>query len=1329
MNIQRFIGVTLALFVVQFLNAQQALLNISVADSRTGYAIPAVIELTGSDSITRYELIPGQSLAQLLKPDKYAVRCRATGYVNQQASYTLAPLQLLRLRIQLDPVKAQKPELPKGKAVVSGYVRDEDTQLPIADVLVQSTTGASVHTGADGYFEFESTDYTPKGTDGVQPVRCQLQFTKQGYATFNYQNLPLYEDKLCLKVSLKQGAESQTLQWKHKLIEMAGAATEQEMPATEAAAQAATSCSVPQVVRLNTGGSNLPCTSCSGCVSVVQLSLENYVSTGLDDEWIASWNDESLKAGAVAYRTYGAYWVNHPMNANYDIVAYPCKQHWNGTTTSSYTANAAAATAGQVLVDGNNAIAFSEYAAETNNFGCGNGYTGCTTCGAPVWPCVSDAVCAGATSSGHWRGMCQWGSHRWAQQAQLYTWILDHYYTPGNLSLCYGQPTSCSAAPANNSCYSPATLTVGNNCTTTAGDVCLATQSIAPAACSGSTAATALDVWYTITPNQSNVTITCQSGTNTNAVLGLYTGTCPNFTLLQCSDSTTTGGRERIDAALTAGTTYFVRVYDYNGNTAGTDFMLCAQYSMPDLIITTGSATAPSTVAAGATFTVSCSETNLGVASSTANATGVWLSTDTFLNTGTDVYLGAITGFGLLLPGSASAVLNNSISTASATAAGNYYLLLRADNGLVVAESDEQNNVTALPITITCYIPPAATPGFGTTGCGAGTATFLGAPLMWNATAPYYQVYCSKYPFGTANLILDTCTANTSLPLNIGNPLQPGMVYRWNMRSSSNCSNSSCSSAISNAYYFHVPPVISYSGNDTVPVGTPLTLTTSVQNPGAGAIVTYNWYKNNVLVKSSADNFYSEIATCGKADFRLTITYYGSSVCPPAITTASSLTKTIDIIAAASLSLSATPNAICTGQTSQVFLTANYAGDSSATFSWWGAPGVINENTYTANSVNQTTTIYCTVTSNKTCVLPAQLTDSITILVTQAVTPTIQVVAEDSAFCAGNWATVLASSQFGGSGGFYYWFKNGAYAGSTDSVFTSAVTNGDSISCMLVSTYGCVTRDTVYSSPVKFTVFPLPAVTACCDTVRCEGPVALYGTGNGLYIWMDTVGTVLSNNTSLLVDPAGEGAYLLTISDTNGCINTSQKVYVGTAITKPPVAQFGLADSLNELQGCTICFENQSMNTGQSNWWFGNGMSQQNDSLQVCHTYLAAGVYNVQLQTIETCGVVSDTAYVQHLVTVSQNCGATALSDLQALRFELLPNPSHGSLTIKADVAGAPQTALVIYNVLGEVVWQKNWQQVAFIDEEVYLQVPAGMYFVQLKAGRQINTLKLEIIR
>lgn len=163
--------------------------------------------------------------------------------------------------------------------------------------------------------------------------------------------------------------------------------------------------------------------SCKSCSTVATVSMETYVKRVLPNEWFPSWNAESLKAGAIAIRSYGAYYVYHPVSSSFDICDNACCQVYT-TTQDSRTDAAVDATAYIYLLDSSNNIAFAEYSAENNNTGCGNCYTG---------TCLSDSVCCGATANGHGRGMCQWGSQRWAaNQGKTYDWIVDHYYTQNN---------------------------------------------------------------------------------------------------------------------------------------------------------------------------------------------------------------------------------------------------------------------------------------------------------------------------------------------------------------------------------------------------------------------------------------------------------------------------------------------------------------------------------------------------------------------------------------------------------------------------------------------------------------------------------------------------------------------------------------------------------------------------------------------------------------------------------------------------------------------------------------------------------------------------------
>jgi hypothetical protein len=175
--------------------------------------------------------------------------------------------------------------------------------------------------------------------------------------------------------------------------------------------------------------------SCSSCGSVVTVSMETYTRRVLAKEWISSWNAESLKAGSIAIRSYGAWYVYHPISGSYDICNTTCCQVYS-TTEYTSTNNATAATANIYLVDTAGNIPRSEYSAENND---STGADGCGNCYTSNKPndgiCLSDNVCCGTTKNGHGRGMCQWGTQRWAANRGMgYAWITDHYYAAYNYS-------------------------------------------------------------------------------------------------------------------------------------------------------------------------------------------------------------------------------------------------------------------------------------------------------------------------------------------------------------------------------------------------------------------------------------------------------------------------------------------------------------------------------------------------------------------------------------------------------------------------------------------------------------------------------------------------------------------------------------------------------------------------------------------------------------------------------------------------------------------------------------------------------------------------------
>ncbi len=154
--------------------------------------------------------------------------------------------------------------------------------------------------------------------------------------------------------------------------------------------------------------------SCSGRVD--EIPFEEYVRGVLPHEWIPSWHEESLKAGAVAIRTYAAFLVES--GGRYD-----CAHVDDTTSTQVYeedyhprTDEAVLATEGLYVVDEAGELILAEYSAEN---------------GDPTEFGVTDSVCSGETVFGHGRGTCQWGSQRWATSGRSFDEIVTHYY-PGS---------------------------------------------------------------------------------------------------------------------------------------------------------------------------------------------------------------------------------------------------------------------------------------------------------------------------------------------------------------------------------------------------------------------------------------------------------------------------------------------------------------------------------------------------------------------------------------------------------------------------------------------------------------------------------------------------------------------------------------------------------------------------------------------------------------------------------------------------------------------------------------------------------------------------------
>ncbi|MBI4516148.1 MAG: hypothetical protein HY699_10090 [Deltaproteobacteria bacterium] len=453
---------------------------LSFRDVDTGYAVAPMVVVQSVDPDCRPGPVVdtfdagGEAIVKWYATGRYTIRVTMPGYVPLDSWFTVDDAATPSIRFMLsrmDTVRdAQLARALPTTAVASGFVTDDATGAPLAGVAV-ALESADVETVTDaaGYFALRVAAPVAAPEDGSTPRAKAdvLSFALAGYKTLRRTGV-LFTAGATIRTTIALFSGEGAIEERHDIGSLSvharvdvSASQWLQPPAmaqqhgamelgTVARAALIFPASPPSSIRLGVSNTNGPC--CSDCPNVQVYTLADYVRLGLGDEWLPSWEPHSLRAGAVAYRSYGAYHVSHPRTSTYDICSSSCCQAFDNDDEGLTSAR----TAGIVLLDPSLQIARAEYSAENNNLvapdnasncatgeapcctnsdaSCGDGFAGSPAAG---WPCLSDVAGAGQYCNGHGRGMSQWGSQGWAAQGKSWLWIVNHYYndngTPAQL--------------------------------------------------------------------------------------------------------------------------------------------------------------------------------------------------------------------------------------------------------------------------------------------------------------------------------------------------------------------------------------------------------------------------------------------------------------------------------------------------------------------------------------------------------------------------------------------------------------------------------------------------------------------------------------------------------------------------------------------------------------------------------------------------------------------------------------------------------------------------------------------------------------------------------
>ncbi len=487
------------LLVISTGYGENSLVSVRFINSSTGHSIvpdrisltnesSSLLQLFAKDDLTgfgfsRLHLEEGTWKADIYANGFQTMTARIHSSKDARYEFFLDPVALTA---ELHPDVIAKLHRPDGTIIV-GYVVDDATGIPLKDALISNSAGVFVSTDASGFFKIFLTLHgenriSVSHPDYVSEERTNIEVWPNGDWIYNFRL-----QRGAGKHSLNEGKNSQNQSYGN---------VEKE-DCIDCDSRATTFSPLATIVLPNSIRVGRTCTGTS-CATVEVHSLESYVKRVLPAEWYSCWGSlangtNSLRAGAVAIRSYGLWYVYNPISSLYDICDNTSCQAF-GSSTSTNANNAVDATTRYILTNAAvTAVMRSEYSAENNNKGCGDGYTGTGT----SWPCIYDPVCATQTPNGHGRGLCQWGTARWASGTRVTTvspcamgvshgfgtktWqeMLTHYY-PSYSLVQGGTATILGATPTPSSVAQGSTFSISYSVDATEAMAVMLAASIAP---------------------------------------------------------------------------------------------------------------------------------------------------------------------------------------------------------------------------------------------------------------------------------------------------------------------------------------------------------------------------------------------------------------------------------------------------------------------------------------------------------------------------------------------------------------------------------------------------------------------------------------------------------------------------------------------------------------------------------------------------------------------------------------------------------------------------------------------------------------------------------
>ena len=484
----------------------------------------------------------------------------------------------------------------------------------------------------------------------------------------------------------------------------------------------------------------------------------------------------------------------------------------------------------------------------------------------------------------------------------------------------------------------------------------------------------------------------------------------------------------------------------------------------------------------------------------------------------------------------------------------------------------------------------------------------------------------------------------------------------------------------------------------------------------AGVSPVYTWLLNGQSVGSNSLIYTSDtLHNNDKMQLMMNITEQCST---KPIDTSNSIFMIVKPVLPTSVIMSTLNTSICTGQA--ITFKANPTnGGTTPHYQWWKNTFQVGSDSvnFTSNNINNLDSIYVVMTSNVLCPSPTNARSPAYVFnVNPIINASVSMVANNNPICIGNQVIFTASALGGGTSPSYAWKVNGNLVGTNASTYTtSSLSNLDSISVDMTSSYGCANPPISKSNKVKMTVYPIvtptiwvttPTPSACLGTNVTYTAVDSFPGPTPSYIWLKNTFVVGTDNPVYSTTPTKTDLIQCVLISNAPCATRNFDTSTSTLLLYPNPSKPIVTRKNDTL----------SSSPSQGYQWFLNTSpitSGTNQQLIITSN----GNYRVTVDS-NGCKNTSDIFVVKNLSVIDAATVGT---------ISLSPNPTQYNVLINADFIVNDKTSLEIFDVTGKQIQQfqlGNIQSLSNynIDMDNY---QSGIYFIYVKHGDHVATYKI----